>query len=63
MLFDVMNIIWDYDSVQSDSLPKSKCRSLCPVFHVPVVSYYILEDNLMYDFDSLGLCDLYFIAL
>ena len=47
MLFDVWTSFYYYELVWSDSWPKSKC----------------LEDNLMFDYYSLGLCDLYFIAL
>ena len=52
-------IIWDYESVWSDSWPESKCRSLWPIFHGPVILWYILKTTTY----SLGLCDLYFIAL
>ena len=30
-------IIWDYELVWSNSWPKSKCRSLWPIFHSPVI--------------------------
>ena len=36
-------IIWDYESVWSDSWPESKCRSLWPIFYGPVILCYILK--------------------
>ena len=37
-----MNIIlWDYGSVWPDIWPKSKCRSMWPIFHCPVILSYI----------------------
>ena len=36
-------IIWDYESVGSNSWPKSKCRSLWLTFHGPVILCYILK--------------------
>ena len=55
-------IIWDYESVWSDSWPESKCRSLWPIFHGPMILCYILKTTWCMT-HSLGLCDLYFIAL
>ena len=55
-------IIWDYELVWSNSWPESKCRSL---IYISWSSDFMLhlEDNLMYYYHILGLCDLYFIAL
>ena len=36
-------IIWDYELVWSNSWPKSKCRSLWPIFHGPVILCYIFK--------------------
>ena len=58
-----MNIIWDYKLVWSNSWPKSKCRSLWPMFHGPMILCYILKTIWYIYYHILGLCDLYFIAL
>ena len=36
-------IIWDYEVVWSNSRPKSKRRTLWPIFHSPVILCYILR--------------------
>ena len=55
-------IIWDYKLVWGDSWPKSYCRSLWPIFHGPVILCISRRQSRLCT-RSLGLCDLYFIAL
>ena len=53
-----MNIILqDYWSVWSDIWPQSKCKSLWPIFHGPVILCYILEtiwcmNIIIWDYES-----------
>ena len=73
-----MNIILqDYWSVWSDIWPQSKCKSLWPIFHGPVILPYILKTIwcmyiVLWDYESVwprfdlrinvGHCDLYFMV-
>ena len=50
-------ILWDYESVWPDVWPKNKCRSLCPIFHGPVILPYILKtiwcmNIILWDYES-----------
>ena len=50
-------ILSDYESVWPDVWPKSKCRSLWPIFHGPVILPYILKsiqwlNIILWDYDS-----------
>ena len=51
-------ILWDYESVWPDMCPQNKCRSLCHIFHGPVILPYILKtflcmNILLRDYESL----------
>ena len=61
MLFDVWTSLIGIMSWYDPTVDLKANVGHWPIFHGPVVLY--LEDNLMYDYHSLGLCDLYFIVL
>ena len=59
-LFDVCMyiILWEYEPVWPDVWPKTKCKSLWPIFHGPVILSYILKtilcmNILFWDYESL----------
>ena len=50
-------LLWNYESVWPDVWPQSKCRSLWPIFHVPVILPYILKaiwcmNIILWDYES-----------
>ena len=72
-----LGVLWKYESVWPDVWPQSKCRSLWPIFHGPMIWPHILKviwcmNIFIWDYESLwpdvwaqinvGHCDLYFMV-